>query len=67
MKSENIHLTQRRLFSILLGFQASILAAVAVHFFFHTPDRQFATFITTYTPTYSVIALILHLIHKDRQ
>lgn len=67
MKSENTHLTQRRLFGILLGFQASILAAVAIHLFFHTPDRQFATFITIYAPTYWVIALAFHLIHKYRQ
>ncbi len=67
MKSKNTYLMQRRLCSISLGFHVSILTAVAIHFFFHTPDRQFATFIATYAFTYSVVALVFYLMRKYRQ
>lgn len=67
MKSTNIRPAERRVCGMLLGFHASIFTAVAIHFFFHTPNWQFSTFVTIFTITYSVIALACYLIYKYRQ
>ncbi|MBU9174563.1 hypothetical protein [Burkholderia gladioli] len=57
---------QRSTCSVMLGFYAYISAHVAIHFFFHTSDRLFVTFISACTPVFGIVALGCHLICKYR-
>ncbi|WP_186072881.1 hypothetical protein [Burkholderia gladioli] len=57
---------QRSTCGVMLGFYAYISAHVVIHFFFHTSDRLFVTFISACTPVFGIVALGCHLICKYR-